>query len=139
MDANSANKTMIADDIEIVGSIKSAGDIELACKLSGDLNCGGKATIGKSAVIKGNIAADSTSIQGQVNGNINVKDRIELKASARINGDIRAKRLTVEDGATFVGKSEVNPAGTSPAQKTTPDGGGAPDSGDKSKGPSGGR
>ena len=60
------------------------------------------------------------SVSGQVNGNIIAKDRIELKSSARINGDIRAKRLTVEDGVTFVGKSEVNPAGATPPRGAGP-------------------
>lgn len=105
-------RTIIAEDIEITGSIKCASDIELSGKLNGDLNCTGTAVIGEKASIKGNITAMSISIRGQINGNVTVKDRIELKASARLNGDIRAKRLTVEDGVTFVGKSEVNPAGT---------------------------
>ncbi len=35
-----------------------------------------------------------------------------MKSSARVTGDIRAKRLSVEDGVTFVGRSEVNPSGS---------------------------
>ncbi len=57
---------------------------------------------------------------GQVSGNITAKDKIELKSTARLHGDIRAKRLTVEDGVTFVGKVEVNPAGPAGAQQTKP-------------------
>ena len=34
-----------------------------------------------------------------------------MKSSARVTGDIRAKRLSVEDGVTFIGRSEVNPSG----------------------------
>ena len=52
-----------------------------------------------------------SDLKGQLNGNINAKDRIEMKSTARVMGDIRAKRLHVEDGVTFVGKSEVNPSG----------------------------
>jgi cytoskeletal protein CcmA (bactofilin family) len=49
------------------------------------------------------------SIEGKINGNILAKDKIEMKATATVNGDIKAKRLSVEDGVTFVGRSEVNP------------------------------
>jgi len=35
-----------------------------------------------------------------------------MKSTARVTGDIRAKRLSVEDGVTFVGRSEVNPSGS---------------------------
>jgi cytoskeletal protein CcmA (bactofilin family) len=116
METTQPARTTIAEDIEIVGSLKCGSDIELSGKLNGDLNCNGAAVIGEKAVIKGNITATSISIRGQVNGNVSVKDRIELKSSARLNGDIRAKRLTVEDGVTFIGKSEVNPAGPSAAR-----------------------
>ncbi len=106
-------KTVIADDVEIVGSIKSASNIQMDGKLNGDLTCSGNAMLGTSCSIKGNINVQSTTVNGQVNGNITAKDKIDLKASARVTGDIRAKRLTVEDGVSFIGKAEVNPAGAS--------------------------
>ena len=95
-------KTIIADDIEIVGSIKSASNIQIDGKLNGDLTCAGAATIGNTSVIKGNLAVECVTVYGQVSGNIIAKDKIEMKSTARINGDIRARRLTVEDGVTFV-------------------------------------
>ncbi|MCK5849401.1 MAG: polymer-forming cytoskeletal protein [Kiritimatiellae bacterium] len=108
---DSTAKTVIAEDIEIVGSIKCTNNIQIDGKLSGDLTCNGHAMIGEKAVVKGNLAVDSVTFLGQINGNINAKDRIELKATGRVIGDIRAKRLTVEDGCSFVGKSEVNSSG----------------------------
>ncbi len=111
MEGTQQSKSVIAQDVEIVGSVKCSTNIQLDGRLTGDLTCTGNATIGPSANIKGNISCDSVSVLGTLNGNIAAKDRIELKSSAHVNGDIRAKRLTVEDGVTFVGKSEVNPSG----------------------------
>lgn len=121
--ADDTNKTIIAEDVEIVGTIKCSSGIRLEGKLSGDLGCQGSAVVGKTASIKGNISAEAVTVEGQISGNITAKDRIEMKATANVNGDIRAKRLTVEDGVTFVGKSEVNPSGA-PAE--TPAGEGKP-------------
>ena len=104
-------KTVIAEDIEITGTVKSASNIQFDGKLNGDLNCAGSAMLGRNEVVKGNINAESVSISGSITGNIVVKDRIEMKSTARVQGDISAKRLTVEDGVTFVGKSEVNSSG----------------------------
>ncbi len=123
-------KTIIAEDIEITGTIKSASNIQFDGKLNGDLNCAGSAMLGKNAVVKGNINAESVSISGSITGNIVVKDRIEMKSTARVQGDISAKRLTVEDGVTFVGKSEVNSSGAartgdSPSASTSSSGGSA--------------
>ena len=111
MEADKVAKTIIAEDIEITGNIKCASHIQFDGKLNGDLNCTGAAMLGKTAIIKGNISAESVSISGSITGNLTAKDRIEMKSTARVMGDIRSKRLTVEDGVTFIGKSEVNPAG----------------------------
>ncbi len=108
-------KTIIGEDVEITGNVKCESGIQLNGKLNGDLTCGGLATIGDTSSVKGNLTIETIAIQGQVNGNITAKDKIELKSTARLHGDIRAKRLTVEDGVTFIGKVEVNPTGTSAA------------------------
>ena len=104
-------KTVIAEDVEITGTVKCASHVQLDGKLNGDLNCNGNAIIGTSAAVKGNISVESITVMGNVTGNIIARDRIELKATTRLSGDIKARRLTVEDGVTFVGKSEVNPSG----------------------------
>ena len=112
MDTKTDVKTTIAEDVEITGTIKCTTDIQLDGKLNGDLVCSGNAVVGPTAVVKGTITVESVSVRGQINGNITAKDRIELKSTAKMNGDIKSKRLTVEDGVTFVGKSEVNPSGS---------------------------
>jgi len=115
-------KTIIGEDVEITGNVKCESNIQLNGKLNGDLTCGGQALIGGTSAVKGNLSIETVSIMGQVNGNITAKDKIELKSTARLHGDIRAKRLTVEDGVTFIGKVEVNPTGnagnqTKPAEE----------------------
>ena len=112
MDNNGSPQSVISNDIEIIGTIKGAGSVRIDGKLEGELHCGGDAVIGKSAQIKGNIVVTSATIEGAVNGNITAKDRIEMKSTARVTGDIRAKRLSVEDGVTFIGRSEVNSTGS---------------------------
>ncbi|MGD9874849.1 MAG: polymer-forming cytoskeletal protein [Kiritimatiellia bacterium] len=111
MDNNATAQSIIDAQVEITGTIKSAGSIKIDGKLKGDLQCDGDATIGKSAVITGNLTVNSVAVAGSVTGNITAKDRIQMQASARVMGDIKSKRLHVEDGVTFVGKSEVNPSG----------------------------
>ena len=52
-----------------------------------------------------------------MNGNITVTERCELKASSQLNGDLKAMRIIIEEGATFIGKSEVTPS-KAPTQTT---------------------
>lgn len=113
-----AVQTIITEDVEIVGTIKSANGLRIDGKLNGDLSCASDVVVGKNANIKGNLSVNCATVQGQITGNIMAKDRIELKAAARINGDVKAKRLAVEDGVSFVGKAEVNPSGVSGVRAT---------------------
>jgi cytoskeletal protein CcmA (bactofilin family) len=112
MENNATPQSTIASEVEIKGTIKSAGSIRIDGKLDGELHCSGDAVIGQSATLKGNINVNSVTVEGTLHGNIIAKDRIEMKSSARVTGDICAKRLSVEDGVTFVGRSEVNPSGS---------------------------
>lgn len=105
-------KTVIGEDIEIVGTVKCLSHIQLNGKLHGDLTCNGDAVLGNAGNLQGNTEANSITVFGHVTGNITAKDKIEFKASARVAGDIKSKRLAVEDGASFVGKAEVNPTAT---------------------------
>ncbi len=113
--ANENNQTIISADVQITGTIKSSGPIRIDGKLEGDLACAADAVIGRNAVIKGGLQVNSVIVEGTVQGNIAAKDKIEMKATAKVHGDISAKRLAVEDGVTFIGRSEVNPTGSAPA------------------------
>jgi len=63
--------------------------------------------------MKGNVSVKSVSIGGNIDGNVNATDRVELKSTSRINGDIKAQRLAMEDGVEFTGHVQVSPKGTS--------------------------
>ena len=47
-------------------------------------------------------------------GNVVAKEKIDIKAKTELFGDIRTAKLVIEEGVTFVGKSEVNPNKVSP-------------------------
>jgi cytoskeletal protein CcmA (bactofilin family) len=109
MQMNTPPKTVIAEDVEVTGTIKCGSHVQMDGKLNGDLACSGMAIVGTNAVVKGNLSVESVTVLGQINGNIAARDKIELKSTTRLNGDIKARRLTVEDGVTFIGKCEVMP------------------------------
>ncbi len=119
----STSKNTLASDVEIKGTLKFAGELTFEGKLEGEIQTEGQLNLGDSAVITGNINAQSVIVRGKVNGNINAKEKIEIKAKAELFGDIRASKLVVEEGVTFVGRTEVNPNKVAP---TAPRSGEAP-------------
>ena len=94
-------------------------------KLDGEIHTDGVLNLGDSAVINGNINVQSVVVRGKINGNITAKEKIDIKAKTELFGDVRATKLVIEEGVTFVGKTEVNPNKVSPTA-TAPRPGEAP-------------
>jgi len=128
---SSSSKNILAGDVEITGTLKFENELIFDGKLDGEIVSEGVLTLGKNAQVKGEVRTKSVTVHGTVNGNIAVTERCELKSSSQLNGDLKAMRIVIEEGATFIGKSEVTSAKTSaPARSTAP----AVDSSRKSSG-----
>src|ERR1019366_7170905 len=108
------SKNILAADVEIKGTLKFSGELTFEGKLEGEIQSDGVLNLGDSAVVNGNISAQSVVVRGKVNGNIVAKEKIEIKAKTEMFGDIRASKLAIEEGVTFVGKTEVNPTKVTP-------------------------
>lgn len=99
----------LSRDVQIKGNVLFVESLIFDGKLEGEITTEGKLTLGPNSVINGNIEAGSAVVYGRVVGNITAADRCELKSNAHLEGDLRTARLQIEEGATFVGRSEVNP------------------------------
>src|SRR5205809_7517133 len=110
----STSKNVLSSDVEVKGHLKFAGELTFDGKLEGEVQTDGVLNLGDSAVINGNINAQSVVVRGKINGNISAKEKIEIKTKTELFGDIRAVKLVIEEGVTFVGKSEVNRNKVSP-------------------------
>lgn len=117
---SSASKNVLSSDVEIEGKLKFSGELTLEGKLEGEVQSDGVLILGDSAQVNGNVHAGSVVLRGKVNGNIDAKDKIEIKAKAELFGDIRSAKLVIEEGVTFVGKTEVNPNKVSPTSAAGP-------------------
>jgi cytoskeletal protein CcmA (bactofilin family) len=108
-DITTNQKNLLSSDVEIKGSIKFQNDLTVDGKIEGEITSPGTLTVGENSEIKGEIKTKSVTVYGKVHGNITVEERCELKGRASLYGDLKATRLVIEEGATFVGKSEVTP------------------------------
>ena len=109
---SSSAKNILANDVEITGTLKFENELIFDGKLDGEIVSEGVLTLGKNAQVKGEVKTKAVTVHGVVNGNISVSERCELKASSQLNGDLKAMRIIIEEGATFIGKSEVTSAKT---------------------------
>jgi cytoskeletal protein CcmA (bactofilin family) len=116
----SSSKNVLNPDVEIKGTLKFSGELTFDGKLDGDITSDGTLQLGDNAVIKGNLNVNSVVLRGKVNGNVVAKEKVEIKTKTELFGDIRAPRLIIEEGVTFVGKSEVNPNKVGPPPVQAP-------------------
>ena len=110
--AEHSGKDILSSDVEIKGTIKFQKELLIDGRVEGEINSEGVLTIGENADIRGEIKTKSITVFGKVQGNITVSERCELKSKCTLQGDLKAARLIIEEGATFIGKSEVT-SGTS--------------------------
>jgi cytoskeletal protein CcmA (bactofilin family) len=85
------------------GDIKAEEDFRIDGKLEGNIECAGKVVIGPQAEIIGNIQCVNADLLGKIAGNITISEIASLKASVKFTGEIVAKCLEIEAGASFNG------------------------------------
>lgn len=111
---NGSSKNVLNSDVEVKGTLKFSGELTFDGKLDGDINSEGVLNLGDNAAIKGTLDVGSVVVRGKITGNLVAKDKVELKAKTELFGDIRASKLVIEEGVTYVGKTEVNPNKVAP-------------------------
>ncbi len=108
-----AKMANVTQDSEIKGTIKFGQAMRVDGSFDGELiSDNGELIVGKTGKVKANVKVKSAIVEGRVDGNIRATDKVELKQSAHIYGDVQAKTLIVEQGVIFVGNCNVNPEGS---------------------------
>lgn len=100
--------SMVGSAVTIGGDIFCKQDLFVDGEVNGTLNLPQhKLTIGPSGHVKANIKAHNVIIVGNVEGQIEATERIELRSKCHLTGDVRSPRITIENGAFIRGKVEV--------------------------------
>lgn len=97
--ANSMNS--LGKGTKVNGDIEATSDIRVDGELRGNLNCKGKVIIGSTGYIDGTIICQNAVVEGTFKGTLTVKDLLNVKESARIDGDVKTGQLLVNSGAKF--------------------------------------
>ena len=99
-------ESLIASDLTIEGKIEGTGHVRIAGKFKGDVNVQGNLTIEHGAKLTGGVRANKVIIAGELEGNIDAAQRVELLESGVLAGDLKAGSLTVAAGSRMRGNVE---------------------------------
>jgi len=101
-----AKESLIASNLAIEGKIQGAGHVRIAGRFKGDVQVDGDLTIEVGAKVNGSVRARRVVIAGELEGNVESAERVELFSSAVMAGDIKAGTVTVAAGARMRGQVE---------------------------------
>ena len=103
----------IGSSVIVTGDVNSTEDLVIDGQVHGTIAIGDRnLTIGQSATIVADLAAKSVVISGNVTGSVKGMTRVELKSTAKVDGDITTPKLVMEDGAALSGKVETEKKGS---------------------------
>jgi cytoskeletal protein CcmA (bactofilin family) len=100
--------TIIGAGTNLEGILIVPHSVRIDGCLKGKLETTETLTVGSTGHIEADIIAKSAIIGGTVRGNLSVEDRVELEANASLIGDLKARDLVINEGATFHGNCSMD-------------------------------
>lgn len=124
-EANGEFPTVIGADARFKGEMSFEKGVRVEGSFDGEIKSKGTLHIAEGAHVTANVEAANVTIEGECKGNLTVSEKLHLKATARMEGDMRTNRLEIADGAIFagnviVGQSSGASSGRSVSSSSTP-------------------
>ena len=105
------NSARLGSSLQIKGQITGTEDLQIDGKVEGSITLRGhQLTVGSTAQLNSEIHAGEVVVYGKVVGNVHARDRVDVKTDGSVIGDISTARISIEDGAHFKGRIEIDPA-----------------------------
>jgi len=94
--------------IVIKGEITSDEDLQIDGKVDGPIFLReNRLTVGRTAQLNSQVTAREVVVHGQISGNVNARERVEIKKDGQVIGDITTTRISLEEGGYFKGHIEI--------------------------------
>jgi len=103
-------KAFLGKGAESVGKLVFKGNVRIDGDFQGEIYGQGSVDVGKGAMVKANIMVSSLYIGGEVQGSIEVKEKVNIHSTGKLFGDVRTPVFIMEEGALFDGRSHMSEA-----------------------------
>ena len=103
---------LIGKSVVIKGELSGSEDLYLDGQVEGSIELRDhNLTVGPNGVVKANVSVKGVIVQGKMEGAITASERVELRQSAVVTGDLLTRRIAMEEGAFLKGKVEIQREG----------------------------
>lgn len=105
--SSEGTETVVGKDTLIKGNVVSKGVLRIEGKVEGEIEHAGDVIVGEGGTVTAKVKATRLSLAGNISGDVEVDNRIELAPSARLSGDVKTAELIVAEGAMLNGAVEM--------------------------------
>lgn len=93
--------SIIGPGMRVTGDCVAEGTIRIEGEVLGTIHAAKAVVVGKEGVVKGDIATHDAVISGRVDGSVTAASRLEVQATAKVDGNVRTPRMQLEEGAVM--------------------------------------
>src|SRR5436305_5537529 len=108
--APNASDLLLGRGVRFEGKLTFAGTVRIDASFVGTIVTDDVLVVGEAARIDANITCGNIVVHGEVNGNIQAKNGVDIRSTGKVRGDLETPALVVEKGAFFHGASRMDPA-----------------------------
>lgn len=112
--------SVIGPGMEIVGDIKCDGTVRVEGKVTGSIRATKSVVVGTGGTITGDIETQDVVVAGAVDGTVAGASRVELQETCRVQGDIRSRRIKLDEGGRVEGRLHMGAEGPALTQSKKP-------------------
>lgn len=112
-------ESIIGPSVHLEGNFNSSGNIVIGGSLAGSLTTSGNVRIEEGAKVQATVQATNVFVAGEVRGDLHASEQLELAPSARVNGNVDTKVLSVSPGAILHGKCAMKNGGVKGAAEAS--------------------
>lgn len=99
--------SIIGPGMKVVGDCETEGTLRIEGAVEGTVRAGKAVVVGKDGVVDGDITTQDAVVGGRVTGSIVAESRLELQATCVIEGQVRARRIKLEEGGKVNGNVQI--------------------------------
>ena len=104
----SSTPCVIGPKIKIIGELSGDEDVLVEGQIEGEIRITRDLRVGPGGVVKAKVSAQSIIVSGELVGDCEATGRVELQATGKLTGNIRAPKIVIAEGAMFRGNSDMS-------------------------------
>ena len=119
---NAGQTSIIAQGCKFEGDIEARGTLRIEGEFKGNIGVPESLVVGKTGVLRASVKVKNAIIGGQFFGDIEAENKIELQSGSHLEGNIKTKRLVIDEGVFFEGNCSMGAkkSGETPAHAGPP-------------------